>query len=93
MESAFTVPADADNIPPFSLPDLSVLASDYEDAITPTLSPMSLVLIFAVSDILYDLNNWTGTDVIEGLTDAEKDDIDRYVSDLMKEISDAIIPP
>jgi len=69
----------------FNLPAISSLA-DETDPLDTTLSPFSVNLILAAIDLLYDLSLWSGADEINGLTDAEKDEIEEHISRLAQEV-------
>lgn len=71
----------------FDLPALTALADNYITSAV-TLSPMSVVLIYAVSGILEDHDLWTGADGFE-LSTAEQDEVDAMIAKLMSELQDA----
>lgn len=68
----------------FDLAVFQGLAAD-ETAKTPTLSPMSVVLILAVFGELVDVTNWKGAG--DELTPAEVDEIDAMVALLYFELT------
>lgn len=74
----------------WSLPDLQALADNYEGGDV-SLSAFSVALIMSTLDFMSDKHNWGGADLINGLSDAEKDEIDTLVSALSKAFNDATI--
>lgn len=70
----------------FDLVALQALAADTA-ANTVLLSPMTITIILAALDIMSDPANWVGADPINGLTDAERDEIDGYTSRIFYEVA------